>query len=187
MPSNARGTRSKLFVPVMGAVLMAALPAPADQLVTVQRSPVTIVAQATIDARQTLAQAGVGWIASKTGWKTASVPRIEIRSSADLSTMFFGNAEGFEGVRPLALYSRDQHILFLSAQLALGNLLDQSILLHELVHHMQVINDAAFDCREETERQAYRLQAQWLSEHGIVHPYAFLGIPESQIEGLICP
>ena len=139
------------------------------------------------DLRQDLAAAELHWIAGKTGWKSVSVPRIEVRSSRDLATLFFGNPEGYEGVRPLALYARDQHILFLADELALDNLLDQSILLHELVHHMQVSNDIDFDCREVTERQAYRLQADWLREHGVVQPYAFMGILQAQIDGLACP
>ena len=139
------------------------------------------------DTRQAMAEADVRWIAGKTGWKTASAPRIELRTTRDLAIMFFGNADGFEGVRPLALYARDQHILFLADELALDNLLDQSILLHELVHHMQISNNVEFHCREETERQAYRLQIDWLREHGIAQPYAFVGITQSQIDSLVCP
>lgn len=181
MRSNAGGARSGLFVLVMTAILMAAVSALGGQVAAVDQP------QPAVDARQNMAEADVRWIVSKTGWKTASVPRIEVRTSRDLAAMFFGNAEGYEGVRPLALYARDQHILFLSDQLALDNLLDQSILLHELVHHLQVSNTVEFDCREETEQQAYRLQVEWLREHGVAQPYAFIGIPEAQIDGLTCP
>lgn len=182
MVSKAGDARLKILALVIAAMLMISVSAQADRSTTAPVLP-----QSTSDARQALAEADVRWIAGKTGWKAASVPRIEVRTTRDLAIMFFGNAEGYEGVRPLALYARDQHILFLADELALDNLLDRSILLHELVHHMQVANNVEFDCREETERQAYRLQAEWLREHGVTQPYAFIGIPEARIDGLFCP
>jgi hypothetical protein len=179
MRSLADGVRLKFFVLVLAMVLTTVA---ADAGIAAAPTPANA-----IDARQAMVAADVQWIAGKTGWKPVSVPRIEARSSRELAAMFFGDAEGYEGVRPLALYARNEHILFLADELALDNLLDQSILLHELVHHMQVSNNIAFDCREEAERQAYQLQAQWLREHGVAQPYAFIGIPEAQIEGLSCP
>lgn len=184
MISNA-GLRSGMLMVMVAAILAAGPAARADQGATAPAPPAA--AQSASDARQKMAEADVRWIAGKTGMKTASVPRIELRTTRDLAIMFFGNAEGYEGVRPLALYARDQHILFLAEELALDNLLDQSILLHELVHHMQIANTVEFVCREEAERQAYRLQIDWLREHGVMQPYAFLGIAQSQIDGLVCP
>ena len=52
---------------------------------------------------------------------------------------------------------------------------------------MQVGNNSAFDCREETERQPDRRQVVWPREHGIAQPYAFVGSSQSQIDGLTCP
>jgi len=177
-----RSTSGKTVSVIVALVMAAMVAVVARGQVAAGPAPETA-----LDARQAMADADVHWIAGKTGWTTISVPRIETRSTRDLALMFFGSAEGYEGVRPLALYARDQHILFLADELSLENLLDQSILLHELVHHMQVGNNAEFDCREETERQAYRLQVEWLREHMVAQPYAFLGIPEAQIEGLTCP
>ncbi len=154
--------RSGICVLAMAALLAAGASGRGDQG-TNAPTPSAAVVQSAAAARRNMAAADVRWIASKTGWKAASVPRIEVRTSRDLAIMFFGNAEGYEGVRPLAL----------------DNLLDQGILLHELVHHMQVSNSIEFDCREETERQAYRLQVAWLREHGGAQPYAFPGIPGS--------
>jgi hypothetical protein len=54
------------------------------------------------------------------------------------------------------------------------------IRLHVLVHRMQVGNNSAFDCREETERQPDRRQVVWPREHGIAQPYAFVGISQSR-------
>jgi hypothetical protein len=45
---------------------------------------------------------------------------------------------------------------------------------------MQVGNNSAFDCREETERQPDRRQVEWPREHGIAQPYAFVGSSQSR-------
>jgi hypothetical protein len=141
----------------------------------------------TAAAARRLAQDDVAWIARKTGWRNVSVPRIETKSGRELSIMFFGAAEGIDGLTPLALYGRETHVLFLSDRLVFDNLVDQSILLHELVHHMQVVNTVPSACREAAEGQAYRLQVMWLAEHGVADPYALLGISQYEVESLTCP
>ena len=52
---------------------------------------------------------------------------------------------------------------------------------------MQVVNDVRTGCREAEEAQAYKLQVDWLVEHGVADPYALLGIAKSDIDGLACP
>jgi hypothetical protein len=138
-------------------------------------------------AARRLAAGDVAWIAGKTGWRVVSVPALETRNARDLAIMFFGAAEGFETMAPLALYGREVHILYLSNRLTFDNLIDRSILLHELVHHMQVVNAAPLECREAQEAQAYKLQVAWLREQGVVDPYGLLGIAQSDIDGLVCP
>jgi len=139
------------------------------------------------EERNVLAEAELKWIAAKTGWRQISVPEIRIKSSAELSTMFFGYPEGIDGIRPLALYSRDEHILYISDGLKFDNLADRSILLHELVHHLQVANAAQSTCREASEAQAYGLQIQWLREQGIENPIKLLGLSEMDLMSLGCP
>jgi len=143
-------------------------------------------AKADTSERQRLAEADVKWIAAKTGWQKISLPEFQTKSNAELSTMFFGSPEGIDGGGPLALYAREQHILYLSDRLVFDNLIDRSILLHELVHHLQVTNNIQVDCREESELQAYHLQAQWLREQGAPDPYTLLGLSEPDIENLHC-
>ncbi|MBV8060990.1 MAG: hypothetical protein JO126_00210 [Alphaproteobacteria bacterium] len=42
----------------------------------------------------------------------------------------------------------------------------QSYVLHELVHHAQLLSDRTYACHDAKEREAYTLQNQWLAEHG---------------------
>jgi hypothetical protein len=137
--------------------------------------------------RDRLADEHIRWIAGKTGWKTVARPQIETRSESELATMFFGGTTGSDSAGPLALYAREQHVVFLSDRLVFNALSDESILLHELVHHLQVANGIHFECREAEEGQAYRLQIDWLKEHGIQDPYRMLGLSESEISALACP
>lgn len=44
---------------------------------------------------------------------------------------------------------------------------DDYMLLHELVHHMQEEAGTKFDCLAEREREAYKLQARYVSETGV--------------------
>jgi hypothetical protein len=127
------------------------------------------------------------WIMKKTEWKTASVPEIRFESEAQLATLYFGAAEGFAGVRPGALYWIPEHILFLSRHWNPNNEADQSILLHELVHHLQAENKVDFECRMAYEWQAYKLQAEWLREKGYKDPYKLLPFPEYALQFWPCP
>jgi hypothetical protein len=48
-----------------------------------------------------------------------------------------------------------------------GSLVAQSYVLHELVHHAQFISGKTYPCHAAKEREAYILQSQWLTEHGL--------------------
>jgi hypothetical protein len=46
------------------------------------------------------------------------------------------------------------------------SLRSQSYLVHELVHHAQLISGKRYQCDDAKEREAYTLQNRWLVEHG---------------------
>ena len=52
---------------------------------------------------------------------------------------------------------------------------EKSILLHELVHHVQRTNNVTVPCRGALEQEAYELQVRWLEEHGEADPYKLIG------------
>ncbi len=126
------------------------------------------------------------WIASKTGWKEISVPIIKRTSREQLSNLFFGFSEGINGARPLALYAKGEKVLYLSHEIDLSTLLGRSILVHELVHHLQRENDVHFECAEAAEAQAYQLQGQWLHEHGIKDVASLMGFSEMELNSMGC-
>jgi len=66
----------------------------------------------------------------------------------------------------LALYHADSGTVLLRHDWDAGDLRDRSILLHELVHHMQASATRAYPCAGAREREAYHLQGRWLEERG---------------------
>jgi hypothetical protein len=50
------------------------------------------------------------------------------------------------------------------------SLIDRSILLHELIHDVQLLN-RDWDCLGAPEWEAYRLQDLWLQEQGVILPF----------------
>ena len=153
-----------------------------DQGATVQHDNGS---HASLDDEASLAANGVEWLASKTGWKTLSIPIIKRASREQMSKLFFGSPEGINGIRPLALYAKEEHVLYLAYEIDLKTLLGRRIFLHELVHHLQVVNEGQFECPEAAEVQAYQLQGQWLHEQGIQDVSALIGFSEVELNNMV--
>ncbi|MBF9060818.1 hypothetical protein HKCCSP123_16675 [Rhodobacterales bacterium HKCCSP123] len=69
-----------------------------------------------------------------------------------------------------AAFDRERRHIFLTEPWSMLNLFDQSVLLHELIHDVQLSN-RDWPCRGAPELEAYYLQDRWLQEHGIRHPF----------------
>lgn len=120
----------------------------------------------------------IDWIVGKTGWTSHEPPPIEILPRKQLVKMFSEDPGGADGIRIVAVYSDDRHVVYLSKQWKSGSLHDRAVLLHEIVHHLQALNKIKATCRLEYEKQAYELSLAWLRDHGVKDPYALLGIDE---------
>ncbi len=80
-------------------------------------------------------------------------------------------------------YELRDHKIHVSGSIDLASVRDQSILLHEIVHHLQISNAIKLPCRSAYDAQAYRLQTEWLKEQGIPNGYT-ITMKEGQIEDL---
>jgi len=118
----------------------------------------------------------VDWIISKTGWVEKGLPTITFASPAQLNKRYFGKPRGSNGVTVRALYAKQTHTIYLSDAWNPNNLRDQSYLVHELVHHLQILNKVEVGCDSAYNIRAYQLQFDWLDEHGVRDPQKFLGI-----------
>ncbi len=79
------------------------------------------------------------------------------------------------------LYSYRSHIVYLPEKWTPDDLYDRAELLHELIHHLQSLNNVKASCLAAYERPTYELQIEWLREQGIQDPYKFLDIDEFTI------
>src|SRR5262249_16243156 len=87
----------------------------------------------------------IDWITQEIGWTPADVPPIKITSFAHLRELS-GLSNDAEWIRPAAFYSRSEHLIYLADNWNKDDLVDQSILVHELVHHLQLEDHIQFAC-----------------------------------------
>jgi hypothetical protein len=66
----------------------------------------------------------------------------------------------------LALYHADSATVLLRSDWDLRDLRDRSILVHELVHHLQAEAEREYVCKGAMEKEAYDIQAAWLEDRG---------------------
>lgn len=123
----------------------------------------------------------IAWIKSKTGWTVSDVPPIRFVTEARLREMYFGRPDGADSTKVHAIYSDEDHTIYLPNTWNPESLFDRSALLHEIVHHLQVRNDVKADCPAAYNKQAFYLQLDWLHEQGVEDPYEFLKIDDRYI------
>jgi hypothetical protein len=73
----------------------------------------------------------------------------------------------------LAIYDEDTQTVDLARDWDEHDPIDQSVLLHALLHHTQPGSAETDCCHHAREAEAYRLQALWLSQQGIDFRQAF--------------
>jgi hypothetical protein len=125
----------------------------------------------------------INWIVQQTGWPAANVPPIKITSFTHLRELSGLSSEP-ESIRPAAFYSKDEHVIYLADSWKKDDLVDQSILVHELVHHLQIEDQIQFACWGRYEAQAYELQIQWLGTQGVKDPHKLLHASKMSIDTL---
>ena len=67
----------------------------------------------------------------------------------------------------VAVYDRRTETIYLPLQWTGANPVELSILVHEMVHHLQKEADLKYMCLQEGERLAYAAQDRWLNEAGL--------------------
>jgi hypothetical protein len=69
--------------------------------------------------------------------------------------------------RVVALYDNIEKAIFLSDDWKVTSQADQSVLVHEMVHHLQNVGRLKFECSMAREKLAYLAQDQWLGRSGM--------------------
>jgi hypothetical protein len=73
------------------------------------------------------------------------------------------------------LYNAAEAVIYLARPWSAASVRDRSVLLHELVHHRQVAARHWY-CPQAMEWDAYRLQEDWLTEHGVDPGFSWIYI-----------
>jgi hypothetical protein len=69
--------------------------------------------------------------------------------------------------RPVALYDDSSRTIFLPDDWVGQSAADKSILVHEMVHHIQSIARIKYECPMAREKPAYLAQDKWLAQFGL--------------------
>jgi hypothetical protein len=93
----------------------------------------------------------------------------DFHAGADASNKLApGNRSG-----AIALYDFSRRTIFLSDNWTGTSPADQSILVHEMVHHVQNMTKMKFECPMAREKLAYKAQNRWLARFGMDLESAF--------------
>ena len=119
---------------------------------------------------------------------TDELPKIEFASPAKIATRRYGSpaggpqdrASGFgqSTVRDVvSVYIDATRTIFLPEDWSGATPKQLSILVHEMVHHLQNVGKLKFECPEERESLAYRAQERWLGlfGHDLMHDFGMDG------------
>ena len=122
------------------------------------------------------------WLAANFGLPTAGErPRVELAPRIRLAALRYrglvsdrpGQVPSGDKAGPLgdlhavhAVYNDERRTIYLPEDWEGETPAEVSVLLHELVHHLQNVTGLKFSCPQERERLAYDAQARWLAMFG---------------------
>lgn len=115
------------------------------------------------------------WIAMQTGLVAVEPPNIVFVSHDRLVEKAYGDSVS-EDPTVAALYDRESMGIFLPDDWDKDDMFQLSALVHELVHHMQLLNNVRPPCSYALEAEAYSVQAKWLKQKGVPDPYRLMGV-----------
>ncbi len=128
------------------------------------------------------------WVTSKLEVPPTSVmPSVVFTSQAQLELRRYGRAFNSvrEGSSPtlsaptggetipearrdlVAIYDDATETIYLSERWTAESIANQSVLVHEMVHHVQKLAGLKYACTGARERPAYLAQKMWLEDHGL--------------------
>ena len=93
-------------------------------------------------------------------------PTIELVPTAQIADIHYGSTNSRTRRKVVAAYDAATGTIFLSDTWTGRTPADLSVLVHELVHHLQNVADLRFECPQSREELAYLAQEQWLHQFG---------------------
>ena len=93
-------------------------------------------------------------------------PNVRFLPSEVLSDMRYGNVDAKRRREVVAVYDDNRQTIYLSDAWSSRDPSDLSVLVHEIVHHLQNSMGLKYECPAARERSAYEAQARWLRHFG---------------------
>lgn len=93
-------------------------------------------------------------------------PRLELVPAERIAALRFGSSASRGSRDVVAVYHDRKRTIYLSNRWTGESPAELSLLVHEMVHHLQNIGKQSFLCAEERERPAYDAQQRWLGLFG---------------------
>jgi hypothetical protein len=118
---------------------------------------------------EALTGAVVAWTAEHMGLPLpAALPRIVLQTPEAMARLRAGGAPAFHraGGAPLALYAREGATILLPSGWSGRDAVEVSMLVHEIVHHLQATSGRPPACPAAAEAEAFAVQADWLRLFG---------------------
>lgn len=95
-----------------------------------------------------------------------NLPAIHFAPPDAINRLVYGDRE-HDGTTVLAAYHSSSQTIFLSDDWTGDEVVDRSILLHELIHHMQAAAGLEYSCSGLRERVAYEAQRKFLESQDV--------------------
>lgn len=113
------------------------------------------------------------WISVETDYNVDFPhPTIVSVSQIELEKIYYKGDVAPPGVELHAFYKADTDEIYLSNEWNLYNAFDRGVLLHEVLHYIQDMNNVPYACIGELEKEVWPLQKKYLLEvHGVVWKY----------------
>ena len=103
--------------------------------------------------------------------KIDQLPRVERASAARINAVRYRRPHAVTPSEPssassteiVAIYEDATRTIYLPENWTGSSVAEQSVLVHEMVHHLQNVGQSKYACAEERERPAYLAQEAWLA------------------------
>jgi hypothetical protein len=118
----------------------------------------------------------IAWIVAHSSLATSQPPQIRFVPKPMMSSVYQRAAKVPSFSHAEAFYQPSTATIYLPKTWRADDLRDKSVLVHELVHHLQAADRVNVSCMGTLERQAYDLQFKWLRGNGVLDPYGFTGL-----------
>ena len=107
------------------------------------------------------------WLSVTSGLpKPFEPPAVRFLPAEALSDLRYGSIEAQHRREVMAAYDDNTRTIYLSEDWSARDPSDISILVHEMVHHVQNAAGLNYECPAARERLAYEAQARWLKLFG---------------------